>query len=243
MIFRDSIELVHRKLILSADILLVNRKSLKLFIFVMKDGGGILNFLDRISDFCEARKMTFAQFEREAGLSRSQISQWRNRGLTPNHSSQNKLAAYMGISITELMSEGESVPAYSLEPSGGTEGFEVSSGRSSYIPLLNLDDLNPEFTSDDYERAVIMTDKMEPVICRSDIAVILRQDHANHGDIVLISKSSDVDPEYCRLYNQNDGIILIPLDRDMSPVYYDASELRLNHIRITGVLKALVKHF
>ncbi|MBQ3291846.1 MAG: helix-turn-helix domain-containing protein [Mogibacterium sp.] len=95
-----------------------------------KKGGEGLNFLDRIDAYCKSHNMSQSYFERAAGLSKGQITKWRN-GFKPGLKSQQKLAAFMNISIAELMREGSEDGA-----SGDESRFEITMDDDSMEPYI-----------------------------------------------------------------------------------------------------------
>lgn len=82
-----------------------------------------MSYSEKIKQFREAKGLTHEQFANAVGVSRGAVQQWE-RGITaPTRKNQPAVAAYMGITIAELMAETATValtaPSAYVSASGG----------------------------------------------------------------------------------------------------------------------------
>lgn len=62
-------------------------------------------FYDLYRDLCQKKGVSCSRAAKDIGLSNSTVTKWKSTGATPNMDTLTKVAAYFGISITELMGE------------------------------------------------------------------------------------------------------------------------------------------
>lgn len=198
-------------------------------------------------------------FERAAGLTKGQITKWK-QGFKPNHASQEKLAAFMHMTLEELMRDDDAQARYdedSNEPvpvsasvrrdntgiyirkasSSGTPGSEDAS-EESFISILPDSAL-----SDGSCFAVIMEDdSMEPYIGKGNIIIANRNAEISSGDIVTVSTPGE--PVVCRkIHYEKNGFTLQPFNRNSNAIYYSNSEIESLPVAITGKVISHIENF
>lgn len=73
-----------------------------------------MSYSERIKQFREARKLTHQQFADAVGVSRGAIQQWESGATAPKRPNQPVVAKFMGISVSDLMSDTASTPPAQL---------------------------------------------------------------------------------------------------------------------------------
>lgn len=205
-----------------------------------------MNFLDKILAYCREHHISASQFEREAGLSGGSISKWKHKGFDPSYRSQQKIAAYMNISVDDLM---RIIPDEAVSFSGAGADI-VRQASVKYIPVLNslpgdkpldpqmvrsyLPAMPESFADSDRCFAMEMPDSsMSPEYCAGDIIIVLRCDDPASGDIVVVSSPGE--PVLCRkLIREDDGIILQPFSRHYDAVSYRYEEMDMLPVVFSG---------
>lgn len=66
-----------------------------------------MTYSAKIKAFRESRKLTHQQFADTVGVSRGAIQQWENGATAPKRVNQPAVAKFMGISVSELMADGQ----------------------------------------------------------------------------------------------------------------------------------------
>ena len=85
------------------------------FVKVAQMLGGFYVFYDEYCYWCAQIRMTPNKVAKICGIPDSSPPQWRKRGSTPNGQTLEKLAAFFGITIDELLDHTKSMPADMVE--------------------------------------------------------------------------------------------------------------------------------
>ena len=84
---------------------------------------------------------------------------------------------------------------------------------------------------------------MEPRMVEGDVVIVMKQDTAETGDIVIATVSG-TDATCKRLKKYRDGIELIPINPSYSPMFYTNAEIEEKPVRILGkVVELRAKSF
>lgn len=205
-----------------------------------------MNYLDKILAFCRERHISVTRFEREAGLSKGIISKWKTQGFTPNYRSQKRIAAYMNITVEDLMRE---IPDDAVSYSSSLPDI-VRESAVRYIPVLaGIPGDDPvredsvlkylpalpetiEFAESCY--AMKMPDSsMTPEYCAGDTIIVLRCSDPDSGDIVVAS-SPGAPVLVRKLIREKNGVILQPFNRHYDAVSYRYEEMDLYPVEFSG---------
>lgn len=73
-----------------------------------------MSYSERIKQFRESRKLTHQQFADAVGVSRGAIQQWESGATAPKRPNQPVVAKFMGISVSDLMSDTDATPPAQL---------------------------------------------------------------------------------------------------------------------------------
>ena len=79
----------------------------------------------------------------------------------------------------------------------------------------------------------IKGDSMTPTLPNGSTAIVLKQDDANHGDIVIALVNGD-DATCKRLYKSKDSIRLMPDNPAYQPLFFTAEEIESKPVKIIG---------
>lgn len=84
---------------------------------------------------------------------------------------------------------------------------------------------------------------MEPRMVEGDVVIVMKQDTANTGDIVIATVNG-TDATCKRLKRYRDGIELIPINPSYTPMFYTNEEIENKPVRILGkVIELRAKSF
>ena len=224
-----------------------------------------MNFLDRIEAYCKEFGLSQSSFERAAGLTKGQITKWKN-GLHPGLKSQRKIAEYMQMSLEELMRE---TPAsYEGDPMLHFDPDALRDHSALYIPVIkncsgldfarlrrgevskpaphqNIRLLPPSVANPfDCFGFEMYDNSMVPYFDRGDIVLADGSDKGRRnvctGDIVIVSTPGE--PSVCRkLIKDDTGIILQPVNSSFDAVHYLNSEIEDLPVAITGKVVSLIR--
>ena len=218
-----------------------------------------MDYLDKILAYCEENHIKRTRFEREAGLPRGLISHWINKGHFPSYSSQKKVAAFMGITVNELMAgtyaemgevEGNLLPEQHVHTHTSAWTPAHSQGPvASYIPIYQyapsqaaeepavlhtITIQDDEMTLPEGCFGFVMEDSsMAPEISAGDTVIIEPTDTPDPGDIVLAATPGE-SPILRRLVTDERGIILQPYSMHYDAVWYSREEMELLPVVFLG---------
>lgn len=187
-------------------------------------------YLDRIFSYCRRLGISQYSFEKGAGLSRGQISKWKN-GVRPGVNSLQKAASFMNITFDELISEEDHAADLRIPLADPYE-------ESDHIHVL------PDSVSDPDEcfAVVIRDDSMEPQIHKGDYVILDRSVQPDSGDIAAVFEPGS--PATCRkILIDDSGIILQPFNIDYDAEYYRPSEIKEMHIEVKGRIVSQIHQF
>lgn len=213
-----------------------------------------MDFLDKIKKYCDEHHISQAQLAKEAGLSNGLIPKWKNKGFYPSYKSQKKLAAYMNMTVEELMRSGsdESVLSKTHQPDFVCESavryIPVLTGTpgdgpvdplmvKSYLPALAE-------TVDDPDRCYAMEmpdSSMLPEYCAGDILIVMKCSDPVSGDIVIADTPGE-GPLCRKLIRKEDCIILQPYNsRHYDAVCYRYEEMEELPVVFSGNVIGMIR--
>lgn len=90
--------------------------------FAQNQGVNFVNFYDRYVEMCSKAGKSPSRVAMDIGISKSIVTNWKTRGSTPTDFVVHKIAAYFGVTTSDLLGEGtKKDPAQSAESL--TDGF------------------------------------------------------------------------------------------------------------------------
>ena len=90
-----------------------------------------MSYSSRIKAFREARRLTHQQFADAVGVTRGAVQQWEKGATGPKRFNQPAVAKFMGISVSELMSEDS--PGLPLAPKQAMQQPETTLPQATVI--------------------------------------------------------------------------------------------------------------
>lgn len=100
-------------------------------------------FFDRFKQLCEAKGVSCKKAVMDVGLSNSLATKWKNTGATPSGETLQKLAAYFGVTIDDLLGKEKTAPLHeeelSAEERSILELFRQADGDARRLALLALE--------------------------------------------------------------------------------------------------------
>lgn len=171
---------------------------------------------------------------RMTGISRSNLSGWKNGVSAPKYANLTKIADVLGVSVEYLMTGGKAV-----EVKSGI-AVPVLGFVSAGIPIAAITDIIGEVSisvseakKGDHFALKIKGDSMEPMISSGDIVIVRSQPTAESGDIVICQV--DGDEATCkRIKFVESGIILQPINPAYETMFFNADDVTNKPVTIIG---------
>lgn len=177
---------------------------------------------------------TQADISRDLKIPQATVSTWMNGQRMPRMDKIEILCNYFQVSRADIMEEEPEekedavwIPVYG----------EVAAG----VPLEMIEDIRDkeQITADmlrggkQYFALTIRGDSMQPRMMDGDVVIVLRQDDAESGDVVIATVNGD--SATCkRLRKYRDGIELISFNPAYEPKFFTNKEVIKIPVRILG---------
>lgn len=103
-----------------------------------------MDTIDKINYYLVKQGKTGADLSRELGLSNSIYSQWNKKKTKPKRSKLSVIAEYLGVSVEDILPDGEVLPKAKKEsaPDPKTEGYsELQKAAIEFVLSLPPDKL------------------------------------------------------------------------------------------------------
>lgn len=115
-----------------------------------------MSFYDNFMSLCIASDMTPSQAAIEIGLTRSAVTNWKNRGTTPTDVVLYKIADYFNISVDELLNGKQKEPA-----EADSELDEILQAVRDNPSLKMLFSASKNATPEDINRTVAILERLK----------------------------------------------------------------------------------
>lgn len=205
-----------------------------------------------VNQYRADNNLSMDEFAKRCSLSKGYISMIEN-GINPRNSkpiaptlpSIMKIASAMNIELDELlkmMDSGQKVTLVSPKKPEKKKGVVINVlGRvAAGLPIEAIEDIidTEEITEEmaakgDFFGLKIHGHSMEPRMVEGDIVIVMKQDTAETGDIVIATVNG-ADATCKRLKRYRDGIELIPLNPSYDPLFFTNEEIENKPVRIIG---------
>lgn len=187
-----------------------------------------------IRKYLYKKDSTAAEMSRALGIPKSTISQWMNASRIPRGEAVEMLCDYLGITPAQLVAESEEGTTRSIK-------IPVYGKVAAGIPMEMIEDITDEEEipasmlrgGKEYFALTIRGDSMQPRMMDGDVVIVLKQDDAESGDIVIAAINGD-DATCKRMRKHHDGVEFIPLNPSHSPKFFTNEEIRTLPVRILG---------
>ena len=157
----------------------------------------------------------------------------------------NEIAKAMNMSIEELLSKINGNQEFTINSSSSAVVF-VYGTIPAGIPMECIEDIidTEEISADmlkggkQYFGLKIKGNSMEPDYLDGDVIIFQKQDDCENGDDCVVMVNGN-DGTFKRVFKNENGIILQPLNPTYSPMVYSNEEIEKLPVRILGVFEEL----
>lgn len=182
-------------------------------------------------DMCEALGVKYTTF-----------TDWVKGNTYPRIDKIELMANYFGIEKSDLVEEKKRAKK------GVT--INVLGRVAAGIPIeaveeiIDTEEITEEMASKgEFFGLQIRGHSMEPRMVEGDVVIVMKQDTAETGDIVIATVNG-TDATCKRLKRYRDGIELIPINPSYTPMFYTNEEIMLKPVKILGkVVELRAKSF
>ena len=200
-------------------------------------------FWDNFYRLCQSVGKAPGQVAAELGFSNATATHWK-KGAAPRQKALEKIAAYFGITVQELLTDPDAPPSKLHREPGEKIAVLASVGAGIPLEAINTFDQDDpdsweEISKLDAEKGEyfalrIRGNSMDPLIRYGEIVIVRKQVEYNDGDIVVVLINGD--EGVCKLleYRDNGGICLRSLNPDYPPLVYTREQVENLPVRIMG---------
>lgn len=204
-------------------------------------------FFDNFSKLCEERNISCKKAAQEIGLSNSITTKWKKTGAIPNGETLNKIAAYFGVTVNDLLIDMESAisHAFNVVPVG-KQGMRpiygsISAGLGEFVEgdneILGWEPVEEKYDTDEYFYLRVVGDSMSPKIEDGDLLLIRKQASVDSGDIGAFLVDGE-EGYVKRVKYDTDYITFISLNPAYEPITFLGAEVQ--RVQVVGkVIKAI----
>lgn len=190
-----------------------------------------------------------SQFELSSllGVHQTAISQWECGRTLPDVTSLRRLASLYSVSIDSLLGGTAEAAA---DPEKYTAVRSRVRAESRRVPILGSvqagvpvsavedivgyvslsDDCVPD--GEEYFALKIKGNSMEPRFMEGDTVIVRRQDDAESGEVIVALAGDDATIK--QLKKRDDGIMLVPFNREFEPLFFTSQQVEDEPVRILG---------
>ena len=191
-----------------------------------------MGIYENIKDVCSTKNVSINRLEQELGFARSSIGKF-NKNI-PSVEKLQKIADYLNVSI-DCLNTGETPQ----EKSKGT-WIKVYGHVAAGISIEAIEDIidEEEITAEmaskgDHFGLRVKGNSMESLIHENDNVIVLKQCHAESGDIVIAMVNGN-DAICKKLTIKESGIMLSSLNPNYEPLFYTNEEIENIPVSILG---------
>ena len=158
----------------------------------------------------------------------------------------NEIAKAMNMSIEELLSKINGNQEFTINSSQSSAVVLVYGTIPAGIPMECIEDIidTEEISADmlkgdkQYFGLKIKGNSMEPDYLDGDVIILQKQDDCESGDDCVVMVNGN-DGTFKRVFKNENGIILQPLNPTYSPMVYSNEDIEKLPVRILGVFEEL----
>jgi repressor LexA len=199
-----------------------------------------------MNNFKIAREMkgfTQQQVAEALGVDRSTYTKYEIGNIQPDNEKLLQLASIFEVSIDYLLGKTQKtnqlqsylIPVLGEVPAGVP--IEAIENVEEYI------DIYPRFVKDGEFFALRVKGKsMEPEINNGDIAIVVKQDFIDSGDVAVVRVNGE-DVTVKRVKKQINGLMLIPRNEAFEPVFFSTDQVKSLPVTIVGKVIEIRRRF
>ena len=200
---------------------------------------------DKIKKTCKEKGIQQKELAKMLSVANTTVSMWVTNNRIPDIETIKKIAAALGVSVTELIGESTTEPNAAITPPDKLRMIPVFESASAGFGVGAVDriiEYTPIFIESDAEAAEticvrVRGDSMYPKIEDGDLVQVHKQDTAETGDIVVILDGSEAFIK--RFIHGKNGVVLESLNTAYPPMRYTKSES--NSLHIVGIVKRVIR--
>lgn len=211
------------------------------------------DFANRLKKAMQIRDIKASELSEKANIPKSAISQYLSGLYEAKQKSIFKLASVLDVSEAWLM--GLDVPMQ-RNFDKNIQGIEQKSNGSAVVlvygtipagvPIECIEDIidTEEIPADmlrgnkQYFGLKVKGDSMYPEYLDGDTLILLKQDDCESGDDCVVMVNGN-DGTFKRVFKNENGIILQPLNNQYSPMIYSNEQIENLPVRILGVVEEI----
>ncbi len=213
----------------------------------MTDGEQKKIFSKNLNYYIEKSQKTQKEIAEAIEVSPQTFNTWCQGIAIPRMGKVQRLADYFNIGKSDLIDD-KPVTIPSASPHGVV--INVLGRVAAGIPIeaveeiIDTEEITEEMASKgEFFGLQIHGHSMEPRMVEGDVVIVMKQDTAETGDIVIATVNG-TDATCKRLKRYRDGIELIPINPSYTPMFYTNEEIELKPVKILGkVVELRAKNF
>lgn len=203
-----------------------------------------MSFWEKFIRACAASGKSPSGVAADIGISRSNMTNWKNGRTFPNATTRGLLSRYFGFSPyynwNDDALDDENSPYNITEQKSGAVRIPVLGRVAAGIPIeaiTDIDDyeeISPEMAKNgQYIALRIHGRSMEPRMCENDIIIVRLQNDVESGDIAVVFVNGG-DATCKKIKKLQDGIMLISTNHEYDTMYYTNKQVKDLPIKILG---------
>lgn len=200
---------------------------------------------DKIKEICKEKGLQQKDLAETLNVASQTVSMWVKNNRIPDIETIKKIAAALGVPVTELLEEPPAEPNAALMQQNHIHMIPVFESVSAGFGVGAVDRIiayTPIFIESDTEAAEticvrVSGDSMYPKIEDGDLVQVHKQDTADTGEIVVILDGCEAYVK--RFIHGKNGVVLESLNPAYPPMKYSKEES--NELRIVGIVKRIIR--
>lgn len=205
----------------------------------MSDLGNKEIFANNLNYYMNINKKTRMDVCRDLDLPYSTFTDWCNANIYPRIDKIELLANYFGIQKSDLVENHDT-----LNRNTNSAVVFIYGTIPAGIPMECIEDIidTEEISADmlkggkQYFGLRVKGNSMEPEYLDGDILILEKVDDCESGDDCIVMVNGN-DGTFKRVFKNENGIILQPLNPSYSPIIYTNEQIETLPVRIIGVVE------
>ena len=199
-----------------------------------------MNIITRIENRREELGIKRSKMIADLNIPSSTYYTWKKNGTNPDCDYLIPLAKYLKTSVTYILSgvDGDDTKPISLQ--SNSTSIRVLGRVAAGVPIEAIEDvigeepISPKLAeTGDYFGLRISGDSMEPAIHYGSIVIVRQQNDVENGDTAIVMIGNR-DATCKRIEKFENGIMLIPVNKEYEEKFYTNEEIEKLPVRIIG---------